>query len=192
MSAARHQAAAVADDRAAAQLQAQYDPSAVDDAWRTDPAMLDRIEQLRKAAADHRAASQALRDAEANACVGIAERDRDVSPFAHRDDIVAVAPLTESVNTGFQPQTRLAGAVITFRALPGMTAPWLQRVVDCHLARNAALGHTVAEMAWCPLVPKGVTARVTSTEAGLAVAVRADDPETSAEVLRRARALSTR
>jgi hypothetical protein len=71
-----------------------------------------------------------------------------------------------------------------------MTAQWLQRLVDCHLARNAALGPDVPEMPYCPLVPKGVTATVTPTAAGFSVAVHADESDTASEVLRRARTLA--
>jgi hypothetical protein len=78
---------------------------------------------------------------------------------------------------------------VIFRALPGMTAEWLQRLVDCHLARNAALGHDAPEMPFCPLVPKGVAATVTSTGSGFADAVRAGDTDVANDVLRRARAL---
>ena len=141
-------------------------------------------------AADHRAASQALRDAEARACVGLSDDDRDTSPFAHREDISSVEPLTDNVSSGKGQYARMAGAVITFRAVPGMTAQWLQRVVDCHVARNAALGHDVPEMPYCPLVPKNVAAQVTATSAGFAVAVRSDDVDTAKEVLRRARTLA--
>jgi len=40
-----------------------------------------------------------------------------------------------------------------------MTAEWFQRIVDCHLARNASLGFSAAEMPYCPLNVKGVHAR---------------------------------
>lgn len=70
-----------------------------------------------------------------------------------------------------------------------MTAEWLQRLVDCHLARNASLGHSVPELPDCPLVPKGVEAQVLSTGSGFAVNVRADDPATSEEIFARARRL---
>ena len=83
-------------------------------------------------------------------------------------------------------------AVVVFRAVPGMTAEWLQRLVDCHVARNAALGHDVPEMSSCPLVPKGAHATVTATSGGFAVAIRGDDEATSREILRRAEALRTR
>ena len=146
-------------------------------------------EEHRRHAADHRAASAALRDAEGRACVGIDPDDRDISPFDHTEDIAGVRPLTERVSSGKQSYEKTAGAVVTFRAVQGMTAEWLQRVVDCHLARNAALGHEVPEMAYCPLVPKGVQARVTSTGSGFDVSIRADNDATAREVLARAQRL---
>jgi hypothetical protein len=202
MSAAQHEAAATSQERTAELHSAQYNPQASVTAeqcrtrgcWTsvTNPTAehLKEAEKYRKMAADHRAASQALRDAEARACVGISEDDRDMSPFEHREDIASVEPLTISTMTGKNQYARTVGAVITFRARPGMTAQWLQRVIDCHLARNAALGHDVPGMSDCPLVPKGVTAKVTATDTGFAVAVRAEDTDTIAEIQRRARALA--
>ncbi len=146
----------------------------------------DAAEKHHKMATDHRAASQALRDAEARACVGLSEQDREMSPFEHKDDIAAVEPLQVTNNNARVGGARTVGATVTFRAVPGMTAEWLQRVVDCHAARNAAIGHVVPEMPTCPLVPNGVSAKVTSTGAGFAVAIQSDDADTSREVLRRA------
>lgn len=144
-----------------------------------------RAAEHRQEAADHRAASQTLRDAELHACVGIREIDRDMSPFEHSDDIASVEPFTE-INTASIPLRRTTGAVVTFRALPGMTAEWLQRVIDCHLARNASLGHDVPEMPNCPLVPRDVEAHVASTGNGFAVTIRSDDEASAREVLARA------
>lgn len=149
----------------------------------------ERADQFRKAAAEHRAASQALRDAEARACAGLASGDRDVSPFAHREDIAGVEPLYNGVMSGKSQYARLQGATITFRAVPGMTAEWLQRIVDCHIARNAALGHDAPEMSFCPLQPNGVSAQVTPAGGGFAVAIKSDDSDAAREVLRRAEAL---
>jgi hypothetical protein len=144
----------------------------------------------RQQAAEHRAASAALRQAEAAACAGIAPDDRDISPFEHVEDIVDVQPLREP--TTVKGMMRTAGAVVTFRAVPGMTAEWLQRLVDCHLARNSALGHSVPEMPDCPLVPREVQARVTSTGTGFAVAIRSDVDDSAREVLARAERLQAR
>ena len=154
-------------------------------------AHLDEAEKHTKMAADHRAASKALRDAEGSACVGISAQDRDMSPFHHREDITSVEPIDGRVGPK-STMTNVSGATVVFRAVPGMTAEFLQRVVDCHLARNAALGHVVPEMPYCPLVLKGVTARVSSTGDGFAVAIRADDAATAAQVFERARALHPR
>lgn len=203
MSAARHERSAREHDSAADAHAGQYDPKARVGASRCssrlppicwtsveDPtaAHLRTAEEHRRYAADHRAASAALRGAEAGACIGISPADRDTSPFDRIEDIAGVEPLTEAISqTKGSIQQRAVGAIVTFRARPGMTAEWLQRVVDCHLARNAALGHVVPEMPNCPLVPKGAAARVTSTANGFAVAIRTDDLTVAREVLDRAR-----
>jgi hypothetical protein len=148
-------------------------------------------EAHRRHAAGHRAASAALREAEARACTGVAPDDRDMSPFEHAEDIASVRPL-RSVRVipgrGYRG-SRTVGAVVTFRAVEGMTVESLQRVIDCHLARNASLGHIVPEMPNCPLVPRRVRARVSSAGDGFAVAIRSRDPHTGREILSRARRL---
>ena len=209
MSAAHHEAMAANEDAEAKGHAEQHDPEAevavrrcsnhkgrLEDGacWTsiTNPTAehLAEAKKHQKMAADHRAASQALREAEAKACVGIADADRDMSPFDHREDIVRVEPLMAKAPVAKgQGATSTAGATITFRAIPDMTAPWLQRIVDCHIARNASLGHDVPEMSYCPLVPKGVTAEVTAVDGGLTISVRSDDPASANEVLSRARAL---
>jgi hypothetical protein len=209
MSVASHETTAAEETRIAGEHEGRYDPSAVqrrercqhggpaatgdlDACWTsvTNPTAehLKHAEGYRTRAAAHRAASQALRDAEARACVGIPAADRDESPFDHREDVERVEPFYVSEGGKLQHR-RLGGAVVTFRAMSGMSAPWLQRVVDCHLARNAALGHDVPEMAYCPLVPKGVTGTVTPTPTGFAVTVRSDDGAVAEDVWRRAQSL---
>jgi hypothetical protein len=137
-------------------------------------------ESHREAAATHRGRSSALRAAEASACAGIAESERDQSPFSHREDIVRV------------DVDERAGVTVVFRAVEGMTAAGLQRVIDCHLARNAALGHEVPEMSYCPLAPAGVLAEVRPVAGGFAVDVTTRDPAASALVYERALALRPR
>jgi hypothetical protein len=113
-----------------------------------------------------------------------------MSPFAHRADIRSVRELKETIRNEFgNEEQRTIGASVGFRAVPGMTAQWLQRLVDCHLARNAALGHDVPEMKYCPLVPKGVTATVRATDDGFVVEIRGDTAATVQEVQRRAQLL---
>jgi hypothetical protein len=148
-----------------------------------------------KMAADHRAAAQALRTAEASACAGLTDDDRDISPFYHREDITGVQPDITGVGpatehrSGKQPADTVVGAVVSFRAVPGLTVEWLQRIVDCHIARNNALGNDMPEMPYCPLVPKGISAKVSSTGDGFAVTIESHDQAIAKEVLRRAQAL---
>jgi hypothetical protein len=152
---------------------------------------LEAAEAHRRQAADHRAASAALREAEASACAGIAPSDRDTSPFQHPDDIARVEPFRPNqydVRAGPRRET-IGGAVVSFRAVPGLDVDSLQRVVNCHLARNAALGHVVPEMADCPLVPRDVEAHVSATDHGLDVTISSSEPESAREVLERAKRL---
>ena len=140
---------------------------------------LDERERHRKLATAHRNASLALKDAEARACAGLSENDRDMSPFAHREDIAQV-------------DVTAVGATILFKATPGLTAQSLQRVVDCHVARNAALGNDMPEMLYCPLVPKNVKVRVERRDSGVAVEVTSGDNAVAQEIVRRAQGLTTR
>jgi hypothetical protein len=213
MSAAQHEREAEAHAATGETHAEQYDPSATttrercraraggaanagadigDICWTsvTNPTQthLRQAAEHRRHAADHRAGSAALRDAEASACVGLSQEDRDMSPFDHAEDIASVEPLAE-LETSDAASRRTAGAVVTFRAVPGMTAEWLQRVIDCHLARNASLGHVVPEMPNCPLVPNGAQARVSSTASGFAIAIRSADSATAREILSRAQRL---
>lgn len=138
-------------------------------------------------AARHRAASQELRGVEARTCNNISAGDRDMSPFYHREDIVSVEPSTE--RTGRYGR-RVVGAEVVFAALPGMTSEWLQRVVDCHLARNAVLGDDDKTMSYCPLAVPHTTAVVHSVGNGFAVDIRAIDDRSVKDVVSRAEALT--
>lgn len=216
MSASGHEAAAAQHENTADTHAYQYRPSASvaeercrptggpgagadgvssDVCWSsvTNPsdAHLAAAQEHRREAADHRAASAALREAEGRACVGIAVDDRDMCPFGHMDDIASVTPLTEEQRGARTSTRRTTGATVTFRAVPGMTAEWLQRVVDCHLARVAVLGHDAPEMPNCPLEPNGAEAHVSSTGNGFAVAIRANDPTAGADILARAQHLAS-
>ncbi len=209
MSASEHERHAAGHEREAAAHQSQFSASAATThtscpgaAARADeigPCWTSRVnpteahqreaDEHRRVAAQHREASQALRDAEARACVGISEADRDTSPFEHREDIASVAPLYEQRAMGRTATQQQVGVIVTVRAVPGLTAEWLQRLVDCHLARAAALGNSMPEMAHCPLVPRGVErAVVTSASGGFAVEIHTN-PEALPDVRRRAESL---
>ena len=210
MSTAQHEQAAASHEGQADPHQAAYDPSAKQGkeqcggraysdsgaCWTsyTNPTAEHKAdaEKHRKMAADHRAGAEALRNAEAQACAGLANSDRDTSPFDHREDITTVTPASMMLPVGGKSQTsQVVGAIIGFRAIPGMTAEWLQRAVDCHIARSNSLGNSMPEMAYCPLMPKGVSAKVTSVGNGFSVTVQSTDPAGAQEVLRRAQALKS-
>ena len=132
-------------------------------------------------AAEHRAASKALQDAESRACIGIDPSDRDISPFHHGADIAAVKVLgTPGAETGID---------VVFKPVVGLTVEKLQHLVDCHLARSAALGHQVPEMPYCPLVPKGATAKVNKAGESLTVTITDPDPVGLKEILARSKQL---
>jgi hypothetical protein len=201
MSSAAHESSAEGHEHAAGVHEASYDPDAQQEQIRCGTASARRdgsdicwtrvrnptaahqeeAEAHRRAAAEHRAGSEALRQAESAACVGIAPDDRDVSPFEHPEDIASVEPLVES--------GRPAGAIITFRAVRGLDADALERIVACHLARNASLGHRVPEMPTCPLVPNGAEARVAANGDSLVVTVRSSDAAAAREILSRAQSI---
>jgi hypothetical protein len=209
MSAAQHEAAASKEDSIASTHAAQHDPAATTTrercrsvrgkgagepiCWSSTVNPTERhrrdAEEHRKIAEQHRAAAQALHSSEEKVCGGIAQEDRETSPFYHREDIVRVERLEEArkVKGGGPPE--LKGATVVFRAVPGLTAEWFQRLISCHIARNAAMGHDAPDMAYCPLALKDVTASVTSTGDGFAVEVRGPDHAAAEEILRRARAL---
>lgn len=206
MSAPQHEAAAAQEDEQASEHAAQHDPKATTTEERcsagkgrvcwtatTNPTArhVKTSAEHRELATQHRAASRALRDAEARACGGISEDDRDTSPFAHVADIRSVTELKgeSQLRTGKVKTERTVGATITLNAVPGLTEEWLQRIVNCHLARNAAVGHEMAEMPYCPLVPRGAEATVRSVGDGFAVDVKAEEADTSREIWRRAQNL---
>jgi len=202
MSAAQHEAMAKQEETAGETHAEQHDPNAKaatqtcsgkGGCWTSvsNPTAQhgEDAEKHRKLAKEHRAASAALVSAEASACAGISDDDRDISPFYHREDIQSVAPYSETVKSGKSSVAKVVGSTVVFRALPGMTAEWLQRVVDCHLARASAMGHQMPEMDYCPLELKGVKAKVSSAGNGFAINVSADDDATVAEIKKRAEGL---
>lgn len=157
--------------------------------WTSAPGGAGAESSLKDAEA-HRAAAQTLRGREALACQGLAASDRYVSPFAHLRDIERATPLYATV-TGWKTGARaqLSGATVRFRAIPGLTGEWFQRIIDCHLAWNAAVGNVVPEMPDCRLVPKGARTLVRSAGAGFEVDISSDEKGSPDEIWARAQRL---
>lgn len=209
MSASSHEAAAKRHGDEASTHSAQFDPKAtqrrercragrgqtdLDSCWTsvTNPtsAHLEEAERHRKMAAAHRNGSKALQEAEASACGGLNEDDRDTSPFAHREDLVSSEALQSTASGSKTSTQRLLGASVTVKAVPGLTKEYLQRLVSCHSARNASMAFAMPEMAHCPMSVKGASATVESAGPGFRVDIRAEDSQAAAEILRRAKALT--
>jgi hypothetical protein len=178
MSVAGHEQAARQHEKTAADFQAECAKRPMPaPCWKSRDYWV--AEEHRRTAAQHREASADLRAAEERACVGVAPEDRDMSPFERAADIATVERLDD-------------GVVVTFRPVPGLTEERLERIIDCHLARSVARGYVVPEMPDCPLVPRGVKARVRSVGNVLAVEIRGDDENAVKEIHARAQRLIRR
>lgn len=141
-----------------------------------------------KLANQHHAAAQQLQAAEQHACAGLSQQERQLSPFGAPADIEGVDLLYEgfSLRSGGAPEV---GAAVRIRPSTGVTQKGLQRLVDCHLARHATLGYPQPHMAECPLM-KGAVAAVSAPAGGLAIAIRSEDRDVAAEIVRRAESLA--
>ena len=205
VAAAQHDQLAASDDKAAAAHVAKFDPAArqtkqrctgrsahdeaeIEVCWTSEvnptAEHLKRAQRLHALAEEQRATSEKLRQAEVTACTGVSEIDKTMSPFSHPEDVASVTPLKTAAS---KPE----GALITFRAVDGMTSPRMEKLVNCQLARNACLENNAQEMAYCPLVLKNVKATVSAAGDGLfAISVRSEDPNIAQEILKRSQALT--
>ncbi len=146
-------------------------------------------ERHRAFAALHRAASQALRDAESSACQGLSGDDLDIPLLARSHDIESVEPIYRSPSSQRMTADDLLGASLTLGAAAGLTLERLQRLLDCEVARNAALGHDNPGVQFDPLAVEGATAIASSSRDRLSVGITAPDTDAAWEILERARAL---
>lgn len=202
MSAAEHEKKAQIQEAEAAEHAARFDPAQTTKrrvcngrapCWtgEVNPTDGHRVDaaKLQATATKHRKAAETLRAAETDACAGLDPADRELSPFFHRDDIERVEPLYRGAS--FRSRA-LSGATIVFADVPGLSREWMQQSLDCHVARNAALGFDAPEMAYCPLASKGVRAVASETGGRIRVEVTAGDAVTAEEILRRAQLLAPR
>ncbi|MGH1347612.1 MAG: hypothetical protein ACRBN8_39005 [Nannocystales bacterium] len=186
MSAAAHEQAAQGEDREAEAHQKQFREEGWStgsggcstycfDTW-SNPSSehAKEAKKHRVIAEQHRKASEALRKAEERSCVGIPQRDRDVSPFLHVGDISRVERVSEERASGTYE--------VEFSRVPGLDAQAMQRLLDCHIARNAVVGQEPAGMESCPLVPTGVEASVEPRGTGILVRIEVVGKESAAQV----------
>lgn len=210
MGAAKHDDAAREAEKAATQHRSDYDPGAWSVRQCPGPVHGERLapcwssaknptawhlgeeRRLRELAAKHRAASEALRHAEAQACGRLDGVDRDLSPFWRREDIASVSPIVQRRRPGYGDDPRTLGAAVLFHPVPGLTAEWLQALADCHIARSAALGYAQPETAFCPIAVPGARVQVKSAGSAFVVLIESADPGVAVEIARRAAALAPR
>jgi hypothetical protein len=124
-----------------------------------------------------------------NSCGGVPAQERDLGIMAYRDAFAGVRALNESEQVGKMKLERNRGVVITLRAQPGMSAPWLGRVASCHMALAAAGREVSGTSGTDPLLVPGAAVRVDETTTGFAVSVRVPNGAAASETLRRAQAL---
>jgi hypothetical protein len=183
----RHEQVAAEHRRTAAELRATSWCPPATLCWSSRPDRIIEEEQLAKLqmrlAAEHRGRVKALRDAEERACNGVSVYDRAVSPFSHHADIREVTPLIADAGPS---AGKIVGVVVVFREVEGLTAERLQRLADCHVARNESLGHDVPELHDCPLVPKVIT-HVEAAPKGITITIRGQDAAAVDEIIRCAR-----
>jgi hypothetical protein len=117
--------------------------------------------------------------------------DKALAPVLGGDAVQRVQPLystVEGAKTGHQSELR--GAVVTVSALPGITAEWLDRALECHSAKEV-LGHgpTLSDDPfWLP--GSSVNIDVTSDRDGFNVAVSAYSANDARRILDRANAFA--
>jgi hypothetical protein len=91
------------------------------------------------------------------------EDARAASALLNRDNILDVTPLYSSYSSHGSPTSRLAGATIEVRGVPGLEADRLQNIIECH--RQAVARGAVAASSSDPYVLADDEMRV-SIEAG--------------------------
>jgi hypothetical protein len=134
------------------------------------------------------ASAQTTLQRDSMACVGVPEIQANGSPLYFADDIRAIqeirpdAPVSET-----ETVVPRGGARILLRAQPGMTAEWLQRIAQCHMAKVSVSAPVT--LTTSPLDVKGALVSVQSMGDGFAVDITSTDFKVSKEILRRSRAL---
>lgn len=124
----------------------------------------------------------------ARPCAGIPDREAETALDAIRPNIdgVEAKKLTTYPGKG-TPWQQLVGAVIYVRATPGMTAPYLTRLLRCHALEHVPTLCTAK--GGCPFALRGAQINATPTSTGFAVSIASEEPEIAAEILQRSQEL---
>lgn len=125
------------------------------------------------------------------ALAGMPPMDCDVCPFALHDEIEKVEAVLTSANSRYHVPV-VAGARITVRAAPGLTAEYFRQVVNFHLACPEAADHQRSWRTSCPLGVGTMIVEICPFGDGFAVEIRSNDRFVAAEILARAKDLVRR
>jgi hypothetical protein len=118
-----------------------------------------------------------------SACTGLSDADRlaaveGIKSNVSGADQILVSPCCKV------PAMRPSGATLYVRAMPGVTAEWLERVVVCDAKpqdpNRACAGRE------CPVAFAGERVSVSELRGGFAIAVRSDNTETAKRIWERA------
>ena len=96
--------------------------------------------------------------------MGVPEIEARGSPLVNPTDVRAVQEITPDApvsETGENRSFRAAAPADLLRAQPGMTAEWLQRIADCHMAKVAVTSPLALTAS--PLDVRGAVVSVQST-----------------------------
>ena len=122
------------------------------------------------------------------ACYGVPASQWDGAPLVDSHTLRGVqeikpdAPVSEA-----ETVVPRAGARLLLRATPGMTAEWMQRIAECHMAQVAAA--PAWTLSSSPLDVKGALVSVQSSGDGFAVDITSPDLNVAHDILARARGL---
>jgi hypothetical protein len=124
---------------------------------------------------------------ESTRCVGV-EPGQSVDTVLSGQAVIAVRPLyAATVPSKSDAQDQLHGAIVTVTAQPGMTAEWLDRVLECHSA-DETLGRTADRRDPFYLPDAVVDITVKSAKDGFAIDVSTFSPGDGQRILDRANA----
>jgi hypothetical protein len=122
------------------------------------------------------------------ACGELAQGDKTLEQFYQPGSVARVEPIEKRVfkARAIQP-VETVGASLYVRAEPGMTAPYLRRVLACHAGSEQSMHPND------PLHPQSgqvADLRVQQAKSGFLVQVSADSPAVGKEIWQRAKAMT--
>ncbi len=116
--------------------------------------------------------------ASAAPCAGISDADVTSTLQTLRANVESIRAknVTDFESKG-APAQKLLGAVVEVRAIPGMSGPWLTRVLRCDASRT--------------LVSEGAEVEARENGASFTIAIESRDPVVAHEILSRAEQLAS-